>query len=102
MSVTTHPHAFSVVSRCAIVVSGLVAASRAQVAGASGEQVYPTRCASCHDQASPRIPPREALQKMMEWCSSLRLLALRRHAWERVARVRGRRQMKGSVFRSRS
>ena len=38
--------------------------------GSSGEQVYRTRCASCHDQASPRIPPREALQKM----SALRIL----------------------------
>ena len=61
---------FSVVLASAVIVSGLAAASRAQVAGASGEQVYRTRCASCHDQATPRIPPREALQKM----SALRIL----------------------------
>ena len=30
----------------------------------SGEEVYNSRCASCHDQVSARIPSREALQKM--------------------------------------
>ncbi|HLK48046.1 MAG TPA: PQQ-binding-like beta-propeller repeat protein [Bryobacteraceae bacterium] len=30
----------------------------------SGEAVYQKRCAGCHDQVSPRIPPRTALQKM--------------------------------------
>jgi polyvinyl alcohol dehydrogenase (cytochrome) len=30
----------------------------------SGEVIYRTQCASCHDQASPRIPPRSALQQM--------------------------------------
>jgi polyvinyl alcohol dehydrogenase (cytochrome) len=30
----------------------------------SGEVVYKQRCAGCHEQASTRIPPREALQKM--------------------------------------
>jgi polyvinyl alcohol dehydrogenase (cytochrome) len=69
MRFTTHACVFAAVS-CAMAVSGLVAASRAQVAGPSGEQVYRTRCASCHDQVSPRIPPREALQKM----SALRIL----------------------------
>src|SRR3977135_3764039 len=62
--------AFFIVLASAVIVSGLAAASLAQVAGASGEQVYRTRCASCHDQASPRIPPRDALQKM----SALRIL----------------------------
>lgn len=61
--------AFSVVFACAIVVSGLVGAG-AQGAKPSGEQVYRTRCASCHDEGSPRIPPRDALQKM----STLRIL----------------------------
>jgi len=30
----------------------------------SGETIYRERCASCHELADPRIPPREALQKM--------------------------------------
>ena len=30
----------------------------------SGEAVYQKRCSRCHDQASPRIPPRAALQQM--------------------------------------
>jgi polyvinyl alcohol dehydrogenase (cytochrome) len=33
-------------------------------AAPSGEEVYKARCAACHDQSSPRIPPREALQKL--------------------------------------
>ena len=70
MRLTPHPHAFPVAFVCAAAVAGLVATSRAQVAAPSGDQVYRTRCASCHDQASPRIPPREALQKM----SALRVL----------------------------
>jgi len=61
---------FSAVFACAVIVSGLAVVSLAQVARPSGEQVYRTRCASCHDQASPRIPPRDALQKM----SALRIL----------------------------
>ena len=30
----------------------------------SGETIYRERCASCHELADPRIPPRQALQKM--------------------------------------
>lgn len=30
----------------------------------SGEAIYKQRCAGCHDQVNPRIPYREALQKM--------------------------------------
>ncbi len=30
----------------------------------SGEAVYQKRCAACHNQTNPRIPPRESLQKM--------------------------------------
>src|SRR6202140_321495 len=30
----------------------------------SGEAVYKARCAGCHDQTSPRIPPRDALRQM--------------------------------------
>jgi len=62
--------ALSVVSACVLALLGLTVDSRAQGAGGSGEQVYQTRCASCHDQANPRIPPRNALQKM----SALRIL----------------------------
>src|ERR1700690_4114851 len=29
-----------------------------------GEEVYRRRCARCHEQTSPRIPPRQALQQM--------------------------------------
>jgi polyvinyl alcohol dehydrogenase (cytochrome) len=35
-----------------------------QAVPVSGEEVYRTRCSSCHDQVGARIPPREALQKM--------------------------------------
>src|SRR5580693_8482941 len=34
------------------------------LAAASGEEVYAKRCASCHDQTNPRIPPRESLKKI--------------------------------------
>ena len=30
----------------------------------SGEALYQKRCAACHDQPSPRIPPRAALQNL--------------------------------------
>ncbi len=33
-------------------------------AGTSGEAVYQKRCAGCHEQVNPRVPHREALQKM--------------------------------------
>jgi len=33
-------------------------------ASTAGEAVYQKRCASCHEQTSPRIPHREALQKL--------------------------------------
>ena len=38
--------------------------TRAQSARLSGEAVYATHCASCHDQVSARIPSREALTRM--------------------------------------
>src|SRR5437899_31599 len=31
---------------------------------ASGEAVYQKRCAACHNQTNPRIPPRESLERM--------------------------------------
>ena len=33
-------------------------------AAPSGEEVYKTRCAACHDQSTPRIPPRDALRQL--------------------------------------
>src|SRR6266849_1084147 len=33
-------------------------------AAPTGEEVYKARCAACHDQNTPRIPPRDALQKL--------------------------------------
>src|ERR1700687_664275 len=33
-------------------------------AAPSGEEVYKKKCSACHEQVNPRIPPREALQKM--------------------------------------
>src|ERR1700692_3027243 len=47
---------------------GLLSAALAwgQAAGpkAAGEAVYKQRCAGCHEQANPRIPPRTALNQM--------------------------------------
>ena len=39
-------------------------AVRSDNAPLTGEAVYQRRCAACHDQVSPRIPPRAALQRM--------------------------------------
>src|SRR5262245_56686800 len=36
----------------------------AHAAPQSGDEVYKKRCSGCHDQVTPRIPHREALQKM--------------------------------------
>jgi polyvinyl alcohol dehydrogenase (cytochrome) len=33
-------------------------------AAPTGEEVYQTRCAACHDQNTARIPPKESLQKL--------------------------------------
>jgi polyvinyl alcohol dehydrogenase (cytochrome) len=57
-----------VTSRCRRLVGCaalLVLASTAQAQGVpSGAELYAKHCASCHDQTSPRIPPRDALAKM--------------------------------------
>jgi polyvinyl alcohol dehydrogenase (cytochrome) len=42
----------------------LVLAPAASAQTPTGEAIYQKRCAACHDQINPRIPAREALQKM--------------------------------------
>jgi polyvinyl alcohol dehydrogenase (cytochrome) len=42
----------------------LLLPASAAFAAATGEEVYAKRCASCHDQTNPRIPPRESLKKI--------------------------------------
>ena len=43
----------------------LALAGTAQAQGPkSGAEIYATHCASCHDQTSPRVPPRDALTRM--------------------------------------
>jgi polyvinyl alcohol dehydrogenase (cytochrome) len=59
-------HSFTVSLALSFVMSFAAMLSAAP----SGEEVYKARCAACHDQSSPRIPPREALQKL----SSARIL----------------------------
>src|SRR5947209_10117526 len=47
-----------------LVLCSLLAGSRLQAGPVSGEEIYRTRCAGCHEQVNARIPTREALQKM--------------------------------------
>lgn len=48
-----------------LVLAALVASSDvADAQPAAGEAVYARRCASCHDQNNPRIPPKTSLQQM--------------------------------------
>src|SRR5437016_7230776 len=47
-----------------LVLCSLLAGSRLQAGPVSGEEIYRTRCAGCHEQVNARIPSREALQKM--------------------------------------
>ena len=58
---------------CLVAVTVLVLlaiGSSADAQSASGAAVYKQHCAACHDQVTPRIPGRDALQKM----SSARIL----------------------------
>src|SRR5882762_5953233 len=47
-----------------LVLCVLLFSGRLQAGPVSGEEIYRTRCAGCHEQVNPRIPTREALQKM--------------------------------------
>lgn len=44
-----------------VTIAGAAALASAQP---SGEAVYARRCASCHDQTNPRIPPKASLRQM--------------------------------------
>src|SRR5579871_4118223 len=48
----------------ALVALALFGLWTSHAAGATGEEVYAKRCASCHDQTNSRIPSRDSLQKM--------------------------------------
>lgn len=50
-------HLVSSVAAIAFIIQSLSAQSL-------GETVYKKRCAACHEQTNPRIPPRQALQQM--------------------------------------
>ena len=47
-----------------LLFSALFALAPLVNAAPTGEEVYKSRCASCHDQNTARIPPRDALQKL--------------------------------------
>jgi polyvinyl alcohol dehydrogenase (cytochrome) len=49
---------------CVCFGFAVLAASAAHAADPSGEEVYKQHCAACHDQVSPRIPPRESLKAL--------------------------------------
>jgi polyvinyl alcohol dehydrogenase (cytochrome) len=82
----------------ALFASAILATSASYAAAATGEDLYKQHCATCHDQVSPRIPPRDALQRL----SAARILRsldfgammsiaypLRREQREAVARFLG-------------
>ena len=48
----------------ALLVLLAAAPAAAQAPRPSGAEIYAKHCASCHDQTSPRVPPRDALTKM--------------------------------------
>src|SRR5947207_5635290 len=48
----------------AALLSAVLACGQAPAAPPSGEVVYKQRCAGCHEQTNPRIPPRTALNQM--------------------------------------
>ena len=52
------------IAALAVFFAVLAAVDTAAAQTPSGEAVYKTQCASCHDSTSPRVPPRDALRKM--------------------------------------
>jgi hypothetical protein len=60
----------SAMSCCAVLICAFLSAQ-------DGLTLYKQHCAACHDQISPRIPPRSTLQKMSQagfsalWTSAL-------------------------------
>ena len=59
---TVRPRVCTLAVLLLLAIGGTGAVAEAQAP--SGDTVYQKRCAACHEQANPRIPPREALQKM--------------------------------------
>src|SRR5256885_1111424 len=53
-----------VIRRCLPLTCALICAAFPSMAAVSGEAVYQRRCASCHDSASERTPPRDALKQL--------------------------------------
>jgi polyvinyl alcohol dehydrogenase (cytochrome) len=53
----------SAITAAALLIAGSLP-RRVKADGVSGEAVYREYCASCHDHAGPRIPPRTALQAL--------------------------------------
>jgi len=51
------------ITAAALLIAGSLP-RRVKADGVSGEAVYREYCASCHDHAGPRIPPRSALQAL--------------------------------------
>ena len=51
-------------NRYVFALLGALGLSWAAFADTSGEAVYQTRCATCHDKGGERIPPRAALEKL--------------------------------------
>jgi polyvinyl alcohol dehydrogenase (cytochrome) len=49
---------------CALPLLMLSAAVVPGFAAPTGEEVYKTRCAACHDQVNDRVPPKAALEKL--------------------------------------
>ncbi len=49
---------------CAVLTLRIATPAFSMAGSVSGAEVYQEYCAGCHEQVSPRIPPRDALQKM--------------------------------------
>ena len=47
-----------------LLAAGSTASAQNAASRTSGDAVYKQRCAGCHEQINPRIPPRTALNQM--------------------------------------